>query len=63
MREAMLEFIKKFISEKKYPPTLGEIGAQFGIAKSDVSYHLNILRSEKKIDWHSNKARTIVVLP
>lgn len=62
MREAMLEFIKKFIGEKGYPPSLGEIGTQFGIAKSVVSYHLNLMRAEKKIDWHSNKARTIVVL-
>ena len=62
MREAMLAFIKKFIAEKGYPPTLGEIGKEYGIAKSNVSYHLNILRAEGKIDWHSNKARTIVVL-
>lgn len=62
MRDAILQFIKDFIAKNGYPPTLLEIGTQYGIVKSDVSYHLNILRSEKKIDWHSNKARTIRVL-
>ena len=61
MREAIYTFIKKFIADNDYPPTLTEIGKQFGIAKSAVSYHLNALRAEGKIDWHSNKARTIVV--
>ena len=62
MREEILKFIQDFISKNGYPPTLGEIGKEYGIAKSNVSYHLNALRAEGKIDWHSNKARTIVVL-
>ena len=62
MRDAILQFIKDFIAKNGYPPTLTEIGTQYGIAKSNVSYHLNALRADGKIDWHSNKARTIVVL-
>lgn len=62
MRDAILQFIKDFIAKNGYPPTLAEIGTEYGIVKSDVSYHLNILRTDGKIDWHSNKARTIKVL-
>lgn len=62
MREKIYEFIKAFAASNGYPPTLTEIGREFGIVKSDVAYHLDRLRGEGRIDWHSGKARTIRVL-
>ena len=62
MRDAIYKFIVEFIAKNSYPPTLLEIGVQFGIAKSDVAYHLNNLRAEGKLEWSRGKARTIKII-
>ncbi|HHB91570.1 MAG TPA: repressor LexA [Anaerolineae bacterium] len=46
-QKAMLEFIRKFIEEHDYPPTIREIGAAVGISSTSVvNYNLNQLEEK-----------------
>lgn len=54
------EFIKKYISEKDYPPTIREIGDAINIkSTSTISYYLNRLEEENKIVKGNYKNRSI----
>jgi len=44
-QQRILEFIRQFIKEHDYPPTIREIGAAVGISSTSVvNYHLNVLQ-------------------
>jgi SOS-response transcriptional repressor LexA len=45
-RRAIRRFIRGFVREHGYPPTLREIGEAIGLAVSTVSYHLSILEAD-----------------
>ncbi len=46
-QKKMLEFIREFIRQHHYPPTIREIGAAVGISSTSVvNYNLNILERE-----------------
>jgi SOS regulatory protein LexA len=58
-QKQILDYIKKFVKEKDYAPSLEEIGKRFWLAKSTVHQHIETLRAKgylKKID---NQPRSI----
>jgi len=57
----ILNFIKKFIFENKYPPTVREIAAAFNISSSGAHDHLKALVRKEKINFSSNRSRAIEV--
>lgn len=62
-REEILIFIKEYVSERKYPPTIREIGSGVNLrSSSSVHRHLNNLEAEGKISIDRNRPRAIRVL-
>jgi repressor LexA len=62
-RQKVFAFIKEHIHDKRFPPTIREIGVQVGLAStSAVHYHLDILRQMGLIRWTPGKARSIVLV-
>lgn len=54
------DFIKQFIDENNYPPTVREIGAHIGVkSTATVYYYLEKLRNDGLITQGSNKNRAI----
>lgn len=46
----ILQFIERFIAQRGFPPTIREIGHEFGIASTNgVRYHLTRLEKEGKV--------------
>lgn len=61
-RKKILEFIKKFINEKKYPPTIREIGDFMGIKSTSlIDFYLNGLENDGLINRDRNTARGITI--
>lgn len=57
------EFIKNYITEKDYPPTIREIGDALGVSStSTVSYYLRKLEESNKIVKGSYKNRSIQLM-
>ena len=57
------EFIKKYISDKDYPPTIREIGDAIGIkSTSTIAYYLRKLEENNKIVKGSYKNRSIQLM-
>jgi repressor LexA len=54
-------FIKTFIKEKKYPPTLQEIGDNFKITKRGALDHVKALEKKGKILRHEKISRGIII--
>ncbi len=62
-QKQILEYIKKFIREKGYSPTLEEIGKHFRLStKSGVYEHLEALEGKECISRSKNQARSIEIL-
>lgn len=58
----VLDAINAFIAEKRYPPSIGDIAAACGIARSTVAYHLNSLEAAGRIErdpWVDRGIRVI----
>ena len=59
-QEKILEFLNTHIEEKGYPPTVREICAAVGLkSTATVSYHLNELKRQGRIQGDSSKRRAI----
>lgn len=59
----ILRFIRSFIHDFGYPPTMREIGAAFGIASTNgVTDHLKALVRRGKLKVEFGKSRAIKVL-
>lgn len=58
----VLEFIRGYIADRKYPPTLREIGLHFGISVKGGYDHVKALEKKHVIRCHSNRSRAIEVL-
>ena len=59
-QEAILEFIRRSIRDRGYPPTLREIGAQMGIRSTNgVSDHLRALERKGYISREDMKSRAL----
>ncbi len=58
----ILNFIKSFISENGFPPTLREIGANFNISSTfGVKRHLEALKKKGYLNINSNASRAISI--
>lgn len=61
-QKEILNFIKNFISENGYPPTLREIGSFFNIASTfGVKRHLDALKKKGYLNINSHASRAICV--
>jgi len=59
-QEKILEFLNTHIEEKGFPPTVREICAAVGLkSTATVSYHLNELKKQGRIQGDSTKRRAI----
>ncbi|MBQ7798260.1 MAG: repressor LexA [Clostridia bacterium] len=57
------EFIKNYITEKEYPPTIREIGDAINVkSTSTVAYYLNRLEQQNKIIKGNYKNRSIQLI-
>jgi repressor LexA len=59
----ILEFIRHFIAENRFPPTIREIGEQVGISSTSVvKYNLDVLEREELIERDPDISRGIRVV-
>lgn len=59
-QEEILNFIRQFLEESGYPPTLREIGKRFGISSTfGVKRHLDALQKKGYLNIESNASRGI----
>jgi repressor LexA len=59
----IVEFIRRFVTKHKYPPTVREIAHGVSLKSSaTVQVHLNKLRAKGVLDWEDASTRTIHVL-
>jgi repressor LexA len=62
-QESILNFIKQFVQETGYPPTLREIGKNFGISSTfGVKRHLEALVKKGFLNIESNASRGIALV-
>lgn len=62
-QEQILDFLKKIIAERKYPPTVREIGTELGLASpATVHTHLSKLEEKGYIKKTGSKNRAIELL-
>lgn len=61
-QEKILEFLGKYMEDKGYPPTVREICAAVGLkSTATVSYHLNELKRQGRLEGDSTKRRAIAL--
>lgn len=58
----VLDFLKAFIQRKKYPPTMREIAAHFGISPKGAYDHIKALEKKNQIRCHINRSRAIEII-
>ncbi len=59
-RQQILDFIRRTIEERGYPPTVREIGAEIGLkSSSSVHYHLRVLEREGFISRDGSLTRAL----
>lgn len=61
-RESILTFLRSYIEQYGYPPSMAEIAEEERIAKSAVRHHLYRLQRDGLITMTPNKYRSIRVL-
>ncbi len=62
-QEVILTFIQQYTEENGFPPTLREIGKQFGIASTfGVKRHLDALVKKGYLNIESNSSRAITMI-
>lgn len=61
-QQAILDYIKNRIHENGYPPTVREIGDNFGITVKGAYDHVKAIEKKRYIRTEQNKSRAIVVL-
>lgn len=55
----ILDFIRSFLADNRYPPTVREIGEHFGISPKAAHDHIRALVRKGFIQLSSNRSRTI----
>lgn len=58
-QKQIFEYIKKYIEEKDYAPSLEEIGKHFKLAKSTIHEHVETLREKGYLQKIENQPRSI----
>ncbi|MCG8480496.1 MAG: transcriptional repressor LexA [Spirochaetales bacterium] len=61
-QQEVLEFIRRFVAENKYPPTIREISEHFGISVKGAYDHVKALQRKGAIRCDTNRSRAIEVL-
>lgn len=61
-QEEVLEFIKDYLSENKFPPTIREIANHFEISVKGAYDHIKALEKKGYIRCNQNRSRAIEVL-
>ena len=61
-QKAVLDFLKSFLGENGYPPTVREIGANFNIQWAAAKNHLKALESKGYVRINQYKSRGIEIL-
>ncbi|OHD14723.1 MAG: repressor LexA [Spirochaetes bacterium GWB1_48_6] len=61
-QEEVLTFIKYFIKDKKYPPTIREVATQFTISVKGAYDHLKALEKKSVLKCDPNRSRSIEIL-
>lgn len=61
-QDAILDFVRKFMAERSFPPSMREIGSAFGIASSSVFDHLEALARKGFIRRTTGRSRSIEIL-
>ncbi len=60
-QKQILDYIKKFVKEKDYSPSLEEIGKRFGLVKSTIHQHVETLKEKGYLDKSDYQARSIEI--
>ncbi len=61
-QQSILDFIEEFTSDNGYPPTLREIGKEFGISSTfGVKRHIEALTKKGFLKFESNTSRAITL--
>ena len=58
----VLDFIKSYIDEHKYPPTIRETAAHFGISVKGAYDHVKALEKKGVISCDTNRSRAIEIV-
>ena len=58
-QKKIFEYIRKYLKENDYSPSLEEIGRRFGLAKSTVHQHIETLREKGYLKKIENQPRSI----
>jgi SOS-response transcriptional repressor LexA len=59
-RRAILRFVKAYAKKNGMAPSIAEIAAGVELSsKTAVRHHLEVLRSEKYVDWIDGKYRSL----
>jgi repressor LexA len=61
-QKQVLEFIKTYVAEHQYPPTIREIGDYLGISVKGAHDHIRALQKKGVIACDSNRSRAIEIL-
>lgn len=61
-QQEVLDFIRRFIADNKYPPTIREISEAFGISVKGAYDHVKALEKKQMIHCDTNRSRAIEVL-
>lgn len=62
-QKQIYDYIKSFISEKKYSPSVREIGTAVGLNSSaSVHRHLDIMKTKGYIDFINSRSRTLRII-
>jgi repressor LexA len=61
-QKVILDFLKSFVSENGYPPTVRDIGAHFNIQWAAAKNHLKALETKGYIHINQYKSRGIEIL-
>jgi len=61
-QKSIFEYIKKYIKEKGYSPSLEEMGRRFKLAKSTIHGHIETLKEKGYLEKSNYHARSIEIL-
>jgi hypothetical protein len=62
-REALMLFMREFSKQKSYLPTIADMASGLGWFRTNVVWHLEVLREEGRVDYvDGHMARSLRVL-
>lgn len=61
-QQSILDYIERYIGDQGYPPTIREIGDQFGITAKGAYDHLKAIEKKGYIKSEKNRSRAIELL-